>query len=132
MVRTWLERLLRPEQPTEATEPPINVLTAIQAAHIVPRANDQDGARAIVMLPGRRGFTLHDDKAEAAIMAAFPGLNSAQVQRAAQCLLDCARIALRESAQATANAQELPRWTDWKAVRNTELPDLPTAWEYGG
>lgn len=131
MVRAWLERLLRPEPPTSPTEPPVDVLAAIQSAHIVARAGEKDGARALVMLPGRRGFALYEDKAEGAILAAFPGLNAAQVQRAAQCLLDCARVALRESARAASPAEAGPRWGDWKSVKNTELPNHPAAWHYG-
>lgn len=133
MVRAWLERLLRPEQQQPTTEPPADVLAAIESAHIIPRAAAGDDApRAIVMLPGRRGFALNRENAEAAISTTWPSLNPPQVKRAAQFLLDHAALALRESAQADQHAEGRPRWTDWKPVRCTDLPGVPADWRYGG
>ncbi|AVS70981.1 hypothetical protein C8247_11435 [Paracidovorax avenae] len=132
MVRAWLERMLRPEQPT--SEPPADVLAAIESAHIVPRAAAGDDApRAIVMLPGRRGFVLTRENAEAAISATWPNMNAPQVQRAAQFLLDRAALVLRESAQATQQAEDRPKWRDWKPLQQcSDLPDMPAGWRYGG
>lgn len=115
MRRGWLERLVKRPEPLTA-EPPADVLAAIDAAHIVPRFRDEEGARAFVMLPGRRGFVLNGDRAEAAVLASFPDLNAMQAKGAAQHLMDRARIALRESAHAVEIAERGERWTDWRPL----------------
>ncbi|WP_367394981.1 hypothetical protein [Cupriavidus sp. Agwp_2] len=115
MASTWFERLVKRPKPL-TSEPPADVLAAIDAAHIVPRFKSDDGARAFVMLPERRGFVLNDDRAVATILAAFPDLNDEQAKRAAQYLLDRARIALRESAKAAEIAEHGERWADWRPL----------------
>lgn len=115
MRRGWFERLAKQPEPL-ATEPPADVLAAIDAAHIVPRHKaGEDDARAFVMLPGRRGFILTEERAEAAVQATFQDLNPEQVKRATQFLMTRARLALRQSTQA-AEHDERPRWRDWKPL----------------
>ncbi|WP_354682272.1 hypothetical protein [Cupriavidus necator] len=108
-------RLVRRPEPL-TTEPPADVLAAIDAAHIVPRFRDEEGARAFVMLPGRRGFVLNEERAQSVILKVFPDLNATQAERAAQFLMNRARIALRESEQAAESAERGERWADWRPL----------------
>lgn len=90
-------------------EVPGEVASAIQAASFITRDfhNAEDGgyiARAVMMLPGRRGAVLTDENAEALARKAWPFLNDIQVAKTARMLTDEAHAALSASRQAGRDA----------------------------
>ena len=85
------------------------VAAAIQAASFITREfwNKEGGghiARAVMMLPGRRGAVLTSENAEDLARKAWPDLSDAQAEKVARMLLDEARNALSASRQAGRDA----------------------------
>jgi hypothetical protein len=120
----WLAHFFARRTAAEQTDVlPADVLAALEAANVIPRAsahaddteNDTGGeTRAVIMLPGRRGFLFDDETGARALRNAFPDLNDAQVGRGVRFLSARVIIAAREKA-AWLNAEPEPaKWSEWK------------------
>lgn len=123
----WLTRFFA-RQPAVAAQSdalPADVLAALEAANVIPRVGahaadteiDAGGeTRAIIMLPGRRGFLFDGETGARALRNAFPELSDAQVERGVRFLSARLIIAAQEKA-AWLNAEpESPKWSDWKPL----------------
>lgn len=112
MMRAIWSRLTGGAAPRVAAvlqEVPGEVASAIQAASFITREfwNKEDGghiARAVMMLPGRRGVVLTDENAEDLARKVWPFLNDIQVAKTARMLMDEGRNALEASRQAGRDA----------------------------
>jgi len=112
MIRAVWSRLTGGAAPSVVAVPqevPPEVAAAIQAASFITREfwNKEDGghiARAVLMLPGRRGAILTDENAEDLARKAWPFLNDIQVAKTARMLMDEGRNALATSRQAGRDA----------------------------
>ena len=123
MIRAIWNRLAGGAAPVAAvpTEVPGDVACAIQAATFIARDfRDKEAggyiARAVMIMPGRRGAILHDGNAEDLARKAWPELNDVQVEKVAQMLLDQGRVALNGSREAAreARSQKRPNYaTQW-------------------
>ena len=96
------------------TEIPGEIACAIEAATFIARDfHDKDGggyiARAVLIMPGRRGAVLHDGNAAELARKAWPHLNEIQVAKVASMLLDEGRNALAASRQAGRDADRTDR-----------------------
>jgi hypothetical protein len=111
VIRAIWSRLTGGAAPVVAvpTEVPGDVACAIQAASFVSRDfwNKEGGghiARAVMMLPGRRGAILTNENAEEIARKAWPHLSDVQAEKVARMLLDQGRVALEASRQAGRDA----------------------------
>jgi hypothetical protein len=112
MMRAIWSRLVGGAAPRVAAVPqevPGEVASAILSASFIAREfwNKEDGgyiARALMILPGRRGAILTDENAEELARKAWPYLNDIQVAKTARMLLDEGRNALAASRQAGRDA----------------------------
>ncbi|CAN7412585.1 hypothetical protein LJR296_002440 [Cupriavidus necator] len=123
----WLTRFFarQPAAVAQSDVLPADVLAALEAANIIPRvgahAADTESetggeTRAIIMLPGRRGFRFDGETGARALRSAFPELNDAQVARGVRFLSARAAIAAQDK-EAWLNAEpEPPKWSDWKPL----------------
>ncbi len=123
MLRAILSRITGGAAPVQAvlTEVPGEIACAIEAATFIARDfHDKDDggyvARAVMIMPGRRGAVLHDGNAEALARKAWPHLSDVQVEKVAQMLLDQGRVALEASRKAARDAEQPKRRnyaTEW-------------------
>lgn len=112
MMRAIWSRLTGGAAPSVVAVPqevPPEVAAAIRAASFIPREfwNKEGGghvARAVMMLPGRRGAVLTSENAEDLARKAWPELSDVQAEKVARMLLDEARAALSASRQAGRDA----------------------------
>ena len=89
---------------------PVDVLAAIEAAHVMVRSagDEEDGARVVVRLPGQ-GSWIHDNHETRERLAnGFPELSEGQLERAYRFLVSRVAKTLRE-----VNSAAAPRRTSW-------------------